>query len=524
MNEFDDLIPKAPTENGQMEGPLRLPAMAVSNATKGALGTVGIPGDFLGMVNRNLDEYLMNRPELLMSSAINYAQGKGFQPSEDAMQRVQKARAYWAKPHMLGSESLQGAAKAANIVDRPDLAPQTTGERYFAKASEGAGAAGPLIPFSAPGMGLNTLMTGISGALGGEGGGDLASKAGYEEGTLPNTAARAAGSLAGGVAGSAATAGVQRALAMRQAEKAVPTSQALRTAADNAYQTADDAGLVVSQPFMEKLGQEVTRTANEAGFHPKIHPKVAGAVESIMGAANGEASLQQIDQLRRIAGSAARSIEPDERRVAATIINKIDDMLNNLGMKDVMAGNADEAASALQTARGLWSTMRKTDLIQEAVDSAKLRAASTGSGGNVENAIRQNIRRLLESEDARGFTAAERAALRQVVEGTPSQNALRLIGKFSPQGSGLMAALSLGATAANPWMAVAPAAGMAAKAASDRSVMNNVNLADLMVRNRGPIFPGGNPPSAQLGLSGLLALTQPEIRSGLLAAPAATRP
>jgi hypothetical protein len=78
------------------------------------------------------------------------------------------------------------------------------------------------------------------------------------------------------------------------------------------------------------------------------------------------------------------------------------------------------------------------------------------------------------------------------VRGGAGQNTLRLIGKLSPQGNGLMAALGLGATVANPVMAAAPAAGLMAKSIADRITPANV------ARLSGVVRSGGRTPTPQL--------------------------
>lgn len=108
------------------------------------------------------------------------------------------------------------------------------------------------------------------------------------------------------------------------------------------------------------------------------------------------------------------------------------------------------------------------------MDKAKLRAGSTGSGGNVDNAIRQNLRGVYEK--SKNLTPAEEAAFQKAIVGSKSQNALRQVGKFSPQGNGLMAAGNLGAAAmAGPVGAIPGAAGMISKIVADSITKGRVD-------------------------------------------------
>lgn len=107
------------------------------------------------------------------------------------------------------------------------------------------------------------------------------------------------------------------------------------------------------------------------------------------------------------------------------------------------ASDPAAAAVALRRARDLNTRVAKIESIQGARDRAVSRAARTGSGGNVDNALRQEVAKVRDR--GRGWTPAERSALDSVETGSKVQNALRTFGKMSPSGNGLMQALNLGA-------------------------------------------------------------------------------
>lgn len=364
-------------------------------------------------------------------------------------------------------------------------------------ASQVAGAVAGTVPMvmaapaafgaGAGSLGLRMAASGASGAA--LGGADAAVRS---EGDMEHTGKGALiGALLGG-AGPAVAAGAGRlagALAgkVRPGEPA-PSIDQLRGSANAAYKAADDAGLVISQPAVTSAVDDLGRIAADAGFHPRIHPKVAAALDAVAEAKAGPQSLERMDQYRRILKSAASSSEPDERRIASALIDALDDKLSALTPKDVIAGNAEEGVAALTKARELWSRMRKSELVAEALEKAERRAASTGSGGNLENAIRQNVRAILDNpRKARLFSAEEREAMETVVRGSAGQNFARLVGKLSPQGNGLMAALGIGATAMNPLMAAAPAAGFVGKKIAEGATNRNAALVDALVRNGGPL-------------------------------------
>ena len=71
--------------------------------------------------------------------------------------------------------------------------------------------------------------------------------------------------------------------------------------------------------------------------------------------------------------------------------------------------------------------------------------------------------------------------MRQFVQGKPTENIMRLIGKLSPDSSGLMAFLNLGAVATNPAMIGASMAGAVSKRAAEASAMRGADAIQTML-------------------------------------------
>lgn len=331
-------------------------------------------------------------------------------------------------------------------------------------------------------LGTRAIASGLSGA--GIGGADAAVRSGGDFGKA------AEGALAGGAFGAAApyvAAGVGRVIggvADRFAPReAAPSIDQLKGSARAAYQRADDAGVQVSQPAFADAVKGIATDLREAGIDRTLHPKATAVLNRLDDASGTAPTLQDLDLLRRVAKGAASSLEPDERRLGKQIVEKLDGFVNGLKPADLIKGDADTATAALNEARGFWARASKAQRVDDAVEGAERQAASIGSGGNVNNATRQAIRRILDSPKlSAGYTADEIAQMEEIVRGTGMQNALRLIGKLSPQGNGLMAALGLGATAANPLMAAAPAAGLVAKKLADRGTQRGVAQLSEMIR------------------------------------------
>ena len=61
-----------------------------------------------------------------------------------------------------------------------------------------------------------------------------------------------------------------------------------------------------------------------------------------------------------VVGKASQSIQPDERRLAAVVIDRVDDLVKELG----------EGAAPLRQAREVWGRMRRLERAEGRVENA----------------------------------------------------------------------------------------------------------------------------------------------------------
>ena len=203
-----------------------------------------------------------------------------------------------------------------------------------------------------------------------------------------------------------------------------------------------------------------------------------------MFATPGSPTLSELDHLRQRVRADLGKLSDANADYGEMIIDRIDAFIDAAGPAHMVAGNPRAAADAIRTARKANTQFRKAELLEYELDKARRQAEVTGSGGNVENTVRQAINRILNKPaQLRSFTKEEQAIMRQIAApGSTRQDILRLTGKLSPAGNGLMAALSLGATAWDPMMAIPAATGIAAKKASESMTQNRVNSLEQLVR------------------------------------------
>lgn len=269
------------------------------------------------------------------------------------------------------------------------------------------------------------------------------------------------------------------------------------------FKQLDDAGVAYDNNQSVNLVDDLISDLRQNGYDPQGAHKVLsdGVVSRLEGLRGQPVSLETLKQIRSQASSNATNPDSNVRRIAGRIMNQIDGFVTNVD--PAMSQLPKEQIGPMwQEARKLWRTANVAEDIGWRLDKADRRTASTGSGTNVDNPIRQNIRGVLDKAEQPGrfnpYNAAELAQMERVVEGSPTQNILRSIGnRFGGSGPlGMSTDIGLGSVGglgslvhgAEPSTAVLAGAGLgaglygagkAARMAADRMSQNE---ADALVR------------------------------------------
>lgn len=332
-----------------------------------------------------------------------------------------------------------------------------------------AGASLPRIAASVPGVTGTVARSGLA-AVEGAGYGAL-SASGHDQDIGEGALMGAIFGGAGNAAGEAVATGARKVAGAFNAKPNIPTMDELSTAARQAYDAADNAGVIFTPQATGRLQSEIVQTLTDTGFDPALQPGAAAVIRRLQDLQGQNVTLKGLDTLRKVASGGYLPGNKSNNAAVSAIVNSIDDLVGNTQAGEVLSGNATAGAEALKTARDLWSRMSKANAVTEAAARGELNAAAAGSGANRENASHQAMKSLRNSKSAiRGFTPDEHEALLQAITGTPDQNALRLVGKLSPTGI-VSGALSSGAgyQMGGPVGAVAaPAVGYVARKGAER--------------------------------------------------------
>jgi hypothetical protein len=262
---------------------------------------------------------------------------------------------------------------------------------------------------------------------------------GAVEGAARNSdslAGAAGGAALGGATAAGATAalgGLARAPGFRARREAAREAargtnpEILRNQAQAIYRQLDDAGIAYSNQQSVDLVDDTIGALR--GYSPTgVHSPLAGVVEQFRALRGQPVPLQTLQRLREEIGSNAAANEPQVRRIAGELLRGIDGFVSHVDPA-LSQIPGEQVAPMWREARRLWRSANTAEDIGWRVNKAERRAASTNSGGNVENAIRQNIRQAVDKAEQprrwNPYSEDELAQMNRVVEGTGLQNRLR---------------------------------------------------------------------------------------------------
>ena len=281
-----------------------------------------------------------------------------------------------------------------------------------------------------------------------------------------DVATGAATGAAFGTAGQLVGKGVGKAIDAWKGRGKIPSLPDLEDAKNAAYRAVDNAGETFAPEQVKTLAQGIGDDLNASGIDPVLNPMPYRFQQVIQSKAAAPLTLRELDKIdSKIGRKLLTSTDGEDRYLGGVMRDNISEFM------DANGGSGTVAA-----AREANKKFRNLERVLQQTERAQRRASSTGSGGNEDNAIRQNIRQILDNPRTSKFYGPEdRAAMEKVVAGTAGQNLARRIGKLSPENGGLMANLSVIGSYLNPAMAIPAAAGFVSKRIADRATRSNLD-------------------------------------------------
>lgn len=358
-----------------------------------------------------------------------------------------------------------------------DVAATRTGQQKIGDALQKGGAVAEDI-----GLGTGAIKTAVVGGVGSEAAGQMA------EGTAAEPYARIVGALLAPTA-YAVTANKTATLARRQSAQK-NTIETARAAQQKSYKEFDDvAGGAFIQ--VDDIIRDVERrvsTDPDGTFMTYINygteagdQYITKARQVLLKYTGQEMNLGQVDKLRQGLNQVFKESGYNKG------VGEIRDVVDNAIMTAPTVGPRG-AGELLKVARADFRKFKKIEAFEEAMDVAKRNIDARGTGGDTINGYKQAVKNILNNPNKRGqFDKDEIEIMEQLVAGNLSENMLRLLGKLSPSGNGLMIALNVGAIALNPAFLTATIAGYGAQKAGSALMQRNLNkVRDAIMENAKP--------------------------------------
>lgn len=433
---------------------------------KVATGLAGLPGD----------------ARSLMEGAGDWIGNKLYGPATPEQQatldRLKAGRNFGALPT---GDTLR---KGVESVTGPLYEPKTTAGKYADTGTQFALNALAAPQKSVAGAIGNTVKYGVVPGLASEAAGQAT------EGTAAEPYARIGTALAAGVGTGLAADKIAR----RSLAKQIPTSEEIGTAMTAGYNHPEVKALQIKPQAAEQLSTDINGKLLTQGIDDITAPQTTKIIERLKTPRFGPATtIEDLDGARK----ALSNVAPAEMRAAAIARGEIDNFLGGgLKQADVLAGDVAKANPILLEARGNAAANFRSQSVSKALNNAEINTASSYSGGNIDNATRQQLKPILKKLSNKGqgqnglfsgYTPEEMSSLNTAVRGSTWGNLMRGVGKMGPNG-GLMGGLHLG-SAITTGGATLPlsALGFVAKKLGDLSTKQKAGALDELLRSRSPL-------------------------------------
>lgn len=301
--------------------------------------------------------------------------------------------------------------------------PETTQEKMTSGAME-ALAGGALMPGAATAKGLASMAAG----------GAVAQPVAEEVTTL--TGNELLGTLAGAgaslVAGGATGKGIG-AVARAWDEK-LPTIQEVKQRAQQNYAKLDQYGVTVKPKSVLDMVGGMETALKDANYIPKTDTKIANALDTFREIVGTErVPFTTVEKLRSIATNLSNDTDMNTKRLGKVMVNTIDDYINTLSGKDIIAGKegVDKSVKAVTEARKDWRNASKAQILQDILDVADIKGQLPQKSES--ELIRANLSNMLANKSKRAmFTDAEINTMKSVINGGPIDVLASFIGRFNP--------------------------------------------------------------------------------------------
>lgn len=272
-------------------------------------------------------------------------------------------------------------------------------------------------------------------------------------------------------------------------KRAVPTVDELKASYVAAKESPEVAAVSIKPEATARTADTITAELGKEWLDPNLAPKTYKVLDKLMAAPDGSTTtMANVDSARRLLGRIAGG--GDEDAAAAQMAKKgLDNWLTKMKPDEALAGDVQKAQGIMHGGRADYAAAKISEALDKKITNAELRTGATHSGGNLQNALRQNVVSFLNSDEAKALSTTERAALEAFTKGTFTQNSLRRASKVLGGGGGLgMYVSGAGGFALGgvPGLAL-PAVGFALNKIGSALTSRQAEKLSEMLRSRSPL-------------------------------------
>ena len=247
-----------------------------------------------------------------------------------------------------------------------------------------------------------------------------------------------------------------------------PTLKSLKQLKNKAYELVDKSGIKIPQEAIDNMFLIVNRIRETPSFVSGSKTKNQRELEYSLDVINNLTKLKK-DGTPEFNGTLAGMEEVRKNLIASHARANFDPRIGSIIDEfDKIVENFD-GGELVSAAREAFKTFKKVEIFDREMTKAADKTSVSGTGGNTDNQYRQAALRIINGKDAKFFGEKEIEVLRKAARGDVGTDILRLVGRLSPSGNGLMTFLNLAAITTDPVFISASLGGIVGKTSADRA-------------------------------------------------------
>lgn len=266
-----------------------------------------------------------------------------------------------------------------------------------------------------------------------------------------------------------------------------PTIQKIKDRAQALYAKAENSGVRINGKTTQKIADRMRDRMVKEGiklpsgeFIDDSMTAIKGLDRTLKAFEGKEITPKQALAVRKAFQNAAGSTNPNEARIGRMLLQRYDGFLSRVSPE-------------IKSANALWHRAKKAEL----VNTARTLGAETRTGqftqSGLDNALRTEFRQILRGINEgrlKGYSEAEKEAIKRVANGTVTRNVAREVGKLAPNSmvgqlagsGGIIGASVAGSPTAGAVVAGMMGAGYGGKALANRLAVKQAETAELLIR------------------------------------------